>query len=129
VHCRVQCSKPERAAVNRSSRWTPEDDALFRSPEIIATKLIRSVHAIKARAYTIGLPLKWIKLKAKGEIGQHHCCCLRCMPGNYRTSGALTPATQQLAGWVSVGRDLNCGIGAAVALWTRRRSCCGRSTE
>jgi hypothetical protein len=36
-------------------------------PEIIAAKLNRSVHAIKARAYTIGLPLKWFKLKAKGE--------------------------------------------------------------
>jgi hypothetical protein len=35
-------------------------------PELIAAKLNRSVHAIKARAYTIGLPLKWFKLKAKG---------------------------------------------------------------
>jgi hypothetical protein len=34
-------------------------------PEVIAAKLDRSVHAIKARAYTIGLPLKWFKLKAK----------------------------------------------------------------
>jgi hypothetical protein len=57
---------------SRSSRWTPQEDALFRRmaeantrPEIIAAKLNRSVHAIKARAYTIGLPLKWLKLKAK----------------------------------------------------------------
>ena len=56
---------------NRSSRWTSEEDELFRRmaeentrPELIAAKLNRSVHAIKARAYTIGLPLKWFKLKA-----------------------------------------------------------------
>jgi hypothetical protein len=36
-------------------------------PEIIAEKLNRSVNAIKARAYTIGLPLKWFKMKAKGK--------------------------------------------------------------
>ena len=59
---------------SRSSRWTPQEDALFRkmaeastSPEIIATKLNRSIHAIKARAYAIGLPLKWFKVKAKGK--------------------------------------------------------------
>ena len=59
---------------SRSSRWTPQEDALFRkmaeastSPEIIAAKLNRSVHAIKARAYAIGLPLKWFKVKAKGK--------------------------------------------------------------
>ena len=34
-------------------------------PEVIAAKLNRSVHAIKARAYTFALPLKWVKLKAK----------------------------------------------------------------
>jgi hypothetical protein len=52
----------------------PEEDALFRKmaesnarPEIIATKLNRSVHAIKVRACTVGLPLKWFKLKAKGK--------------------------------------------------------------
>ena len=56
---------------NRSSRWTAEEDELFRMmaeantrPELIAAKLNRSIHAIKARAYTIGLPLKWFKLKA-----------------------------------------------------------------
>ena len=56
---------------NRSSMWTSEEDELFRRmaeantrPELIAAKLNRSVHAIKARAYTIGLPLKWFKLKA-----------------------------------------------------------------
>jgi len=36
-------------------------------PEIIAAKLNRSIHAIKARAYAIGLPLKWFKVKAKGK--------------------------------------------------------------
>ena len=36
-------------------------------PEIIAIKLNRTVHAVKARAYVIGLPLKWFKLKAKGK--------------------------------------------------------------
>jgi hypothetical protein len=36
-------------------------------PEVIATKLNRSVRAIKARAHRIGLPLKWSKLKAKGK--------------------------------------------------------------
>jgi hypothetical protein len=57
-----------------SSRRAPEEDALFRKmaesntrPEIIAAKLNRSVHAIKARAYVIGLPLKWFKLKAKAK--------------------------------------------------------------
>jgi hypothetical protein len=56
---------------NRSSRWTSEEDELFRRmaeantrPELIAAKLNRSVHAVRARAYTIGLPLKWFKLKA-----------------------------------------------------------------
>jgi len=34
-------------------------------PDIIAAKLNRTVHAVKARAYMIGLPLKWFKLKAK----------------------------------------------------------------
>jgi len=55
---------------SRISRWTPRQDALFRRmaeanvrPEIIAAKLNRSVHAIKLRAYTIGLPLKWFRGK------------------------------------------------------------------
>ena len=58
----------------RGNRWTPKEDSLFRKmaeakigPEIIATKLNRSVHTLRARAYTIGLPLKWFKLKAKGK--------------------------------------------------------------
>jgi len=58
----------------RSNRWTPREDALFRRmaeantrPEVIAAKLNRSVRAITARAYRIGLPLKWSKLKAKGK--------------------------------------------------------------
>jgi hypothetical protein len=56
-----------------SKRWTPSEDDLFRKmaeanirPELIAEQLNRSVHAIKARAYMIGLPLKWFKPKAKG---------------------------------------------------------------
>jgi hypothetical protein len=55
-----------------SNRWTPEEDDLFRTladantcPEMVAAKLMRSVRDIKARAYPIGLPLKWFKLKAK----------------------------------------------------------------
>jgi hypothetical protein len=58
---------------SRSNRWTPQEDDLFRRmaeanirPELIAEDLNRSVHAIKARAYMIGLPLKWFRLKAKG---------------------------------------------------------------
>ena len=54
------------------NRWIPKEDDLLRRmaeanihPDLIATKLNRSVHAIKARAYAIGLPLKWFKLKAK----------------------------------------------------------------
>jgi hypothetical protein len=55
-----------------SRPWTPQEDDLFRklaeekvSPESIAEKLNRSVRVIKVRAYAIGLPLKWFKLKAK----------------------------------------------------------------
>ena len=57
---------------SRSSRWTPQEDALFRKmadantgPEIISAKLNRSVDALRARAYTIGLPLKWFKVEAR----------------------------------------------------------------
>jgi hypothetical protein len=53
--------------------WTPHEDALLRRmaeanvrPDIIAVKLNRTVHAVKARAYMIGL-LRWFKLKAKGK--------------------------------------------------------------
>ena len=53
-----------------SNRWTPEEDALFRnmveasaSPEMIASRLNRSIQAVRARAYAIGLPLKWFKQK------------------------------------------------------------------
>ena len=56
----------------RSNRWAPREDDLFRRmaeantrPELIAPKLNRSAHAIKARAYTIGLPLKRFKLTAE----------------------------------------------------------------
>jgi hypothetical protein len=59
---------------NRSNRWTSQEDDRFRRlaeantrPELIAKKLNRSIHAIKARAYTIGLPLKWFRLKVKGK--------------------------------------------------------------
>ena len=59
---------------SRGNRWTPQEDDLFREmaeastrAEIIATKLNRSIHAIKARAYAIRLPLKWFKVKAKGK--------------------------------------------------------------
>ena len=62
---------------SRSSRWTPQDDDILRrmaeasaAPEIIAGKLNRTVHAVKARAYMIGLPLKWFKLKAKKAKGK-----------------------------------------------------------
>ena len=58
----------------RSNRWTPKEDYLFRKmaeantdPEIIAAKLNRSVHTLRLRAYTIGLPLKWFKRKAKAK--------------------------------------------------------------
>ncbi len=58
----------------RGSRWTPQEDALLRRmaeanvrPDIIAAKLNRTVHAVKARAYKIGLPLKWFKLKTKRQ--------------------------------------------------------------
>ena len=57
-----------------SNRWTPAEDDTFRKmaeanirPELIAEALNRSVHAVKARAYAIGLPLKWFKPKAKGK--------------------------------------------------------------
>ena len=53
---------------NRNNRWAPEEDDLFRGmaeagirPEVIAAKLNRSIQAVRARAYTIGLPLKWFK--------------------------------------------------------------------
>jgi hypothetical protein len=58
----------------QSKRWTPAEDDAFRKmaeanirPELIAKALNRSVHAVKARAYTIGLPLKWFKPKAPKE--------------------------------------------------------------
>ncbi len=56
------------------NRWTPQEDDLFRRmarantrPEVIAAKLNRSVRAVKARSYMIGLPLKWSMLKEKGK--------------------------------------------------------------
>jgi hypothetical protein len=60
----------------RGNRWTPQEDALLRGmaeantrPEIIAVKLNRTLHAVKTRAYMIGLPLKWFKLKATKAKG------------------------------------------------------------
>jgi hypothetical protein len=54
-----------------ANRWTPQEDALFRRMAEAntrpAAKLNRSVRAIKARSYMIGLALKWSKLKAKGK--------------------------------------------------------------
>jgi hypothetical protein len=57
-----------------ADRWTPQEDALVRRmaeantrPEVIAAKLNRSVRAIKARSYVIGLPLKWSRLKARAK--------------------------------------------------------------
>lgn len=57
-----------------NGRWTSDEDDLFRQmaeastrPEVIAATLNRPVRAIRARAYTIGLPLKWFKLKPPAE--------------------------------------------------------------
>jgi hypothetical protein len=57
---------------NRTNRWTPEEDDIFRGmaeanirPEIIAARLNRSIHAVRARAYAIELPLKYFKLKKR----------------------------------------------------------------
>jgi hypothetical protein len=59
-------SQEQGLMADPGNRWTPEEDALFRSmaeastrPEMIAAKLNRSVHAVGARACAIGLPLKW----------------------------------------------------------------------
>jgi hypothetical protein len=65
--------KLDEMVTARSDRWTPMEDDVFRKmaeanirPELIAAEMNRSVQAIKASAYTIGLPLKWFKPKAKG---------------------------------------------------------------
>jgi hypothetical protein len=64
--------KLDEMTTTRSNRWTSAEDDAFRRmaeanmrPELIAARLNRSVHAVKARAYAIGLPLKWFKLKGK----------------------------------------------------------------
>jgi hypothetical protein len=56
------------------SKWSPQEDDRFRAMvkaniglDQIAAKLNRTVRAIRRRAYTIGLPLKWFRLKAKGK--------------------------------------------------------------
>ena len=52
---------------SRGSRWTPQEDALLRG---MAEANVRpDIIAVKARAYMIGLPLKWFKLKAKRNDG------------------------------------------------------------
>lgn len=60
--------KASEMTSSHSKRWTPAEDDAFRKmaeanirPELIGKALNRSVHAIKARAYVIGLPLKWFK--------------------------------------------------------------------
>jgi hypothetical protein len=37
-------------------------------PEVIAAKLNRSVRAVKARSYMIGLPLKMVQAEGEGEM-------------------------------------------------------------
>jgi hypothetical protein len=56
--------------MGKMRRWTTDEDHQFRMwaevnvpPEVIATKLKRSIPALKARAYAIGLPLKWFRPK------------------------------------------------------------------
>jgi hypothetical protein len=65
--------------VTRSKPWTAEEDNLFRtmveanvSPDVIATKMNRTVSALKARAYTIGLPLKWFRPRLSPGTSIHH---------------------------------------------------------
>lgn len=72
-----EMSNTQKAGVmssTRGNRWTPAEDDAFRKmaeanirPELIAKVLNWSVHSVKARAYAIGLPLKWFKPKAKGK--------------------------------------------------------------
>jgi hypothetical protein len=69
-----ETQKLEEMAATRNNRWTPSEDDAFRKMaqanirrELIAAELNRSVHAIKARAYAIGLPLKWFKVKPKAK--------------------------------------------------------------
>jgi hypothetical protein len=61
---------------NSSSKWTPEEDARLKSLieantsiHLIATKLKRSVAAIRSRASTLDIPIKRVRvgLKAKGK--------------------------------------------------------------
>jgi hypothetical protein len=67
--------KLDEMTSTHSNRWTLAEDDAFRKmaeanfrPELIAKALNRSVHAVKARAYAIGLPLKWFKLKVKTKM-------------------------------------------------------------
>jgi hypothetical protein len=59
---------------SRGNRWTPQEDDLFRRmaeanfrPALITAKQI-CPRGQGARAYAIGLPLKWFRLKEKGEM-------------------------------------------------------------
>jgi hypothetical protein len=59
----------------RSNRWTPMEDDAFRKmaeanirPELIAAKLNRSVHAIKARAYANRTPIEMVQAEGEGEV-------------------------------------------------------------
>jgi hypothetical protein len=81
----------------RSNRWTPREDDLFRRmaetnirPELIAAKLNRSVHAIKAHAYTIGLPLKWFKPKGEGKMTRNRSLLLGIGIGLFGALAILT---------------------------------------
>src|SRR6266404_7816721 len=87
----------------RGSRWTTQEDALLRGmaeanirPDIIAVKLNRTIHAVKARAYLIGLPLKWFKLKAKKAKGNERDATSALDPGaGQKTPSARTECEQR----------------------------------
>ena len=58
----------------RSNRWTSEEDDAFRKmaeanirPELIAAKLNRSVHAVKARLRDWA-PIEMVQAKGEGEV-------------------------------------------------------------
>ena len=61
---------------NGNNKWTPEEDARFKSlveastsVHLIAAKLKRSVYAIRTRASILNIPIKRVRvgLKAKGK--------------------------------------------------------------
>jgi hypothetical protein len=59
----VHAGEPHQPVDTAAGCPLSKDGRGERAPEIIAAKLNRSVHAIKLRAYTIGLPLKWFRGK------------------------------------------------------------------